>query len=171
MINDIKFSYLGTGSPLHGSLIYRESEYSIDFLCSSVYELEEITGSQGCVSLTMGTLQLEVGIESRRVLYPWGLFPLIRAENGRITVPDYRPGAVIVDICNSKLIPGVAFEVPGSRKWSIIKDISNGWIYIGPTPEQIADADISFIEFSTDSVLGIKDSKIVSLLLRPTIEM
>lgn len=60
----MKFS-IQDGSSIEGVLTYDESEYGFSFSAQNGEALSERLGSEGVTSLLIGTLQLEVDIESR----------------------------------------------------------------------------------------------------------
>lgn len=150
---------------LSGDLIYRENEYSIDFVCSSSKQLEKKSGQQGYMSLTVNTLQLEVGIETGALLYPWGLFPLMNAETRAIEVPVFKRGSINVQSQNSSLIAGVSLSIPESNSWKTIRAQEGKWIYIGP--DDIPYVGCSYIEFASGAVVGLKEGSISSIFLMP----
>lgn len=61
-----------------GKLIYRESEYSFDFVEAEAQKLSQRRGSKGVSSISVDTLQIEIGIEHGEVLYVWGFYPIPR---------------------------------------------------------------------------------------------
>lgn len=161
----MKFIFSENDEFLCGDLVYRESEYSIDFTCSSSKQLEFKTGDQGCMSLTAGTLQLEVGVESREILYPWGFFPIMNIEARAIEVPISKGGSIIVDPEGFDLIEGVSWDIPGSNSWKIIREQDGGWIYIGP--DKVLFDKGSYVEFASGAILGLKDGDISCIFIRP----
>lgn len=151
----MKFLFSEENNSLCGSLIYRESEYSLDFICASTEKLKKKSGSQGCMSLTVGTVQIEVGVETGSLLYPWGLLSLVSCERKKIELPSFKEGTINIHLEQGKLISGVSFDIPGSNAWETILDSDGEWIYIGD-----AKADfkrISFVEFAAGTVVGISD--------------
>jgi hypothetical protein len=65
-------------SALAGQLLYRANEYSFDFEFESKDEALFRAGDKGTTSLLVGTLQIEIGIETGAALYVWGLHSHLR---------------------------------------------------------------------------------------------
>ncbi|MEU5637120.1 hypothetical protein ACH47C_41020 [Streptomyces rishiriensis] len=156
----MKFTTHG-GSPLEGVLTYDQSEYGFSFSAQSGNSLSERLGSEGVASILIGTLQLEVDIESQEVLFAWGYFPNVRGEVSELGSPEFTPGRVFITSTHS-FEPGVSFEVPGDR-WRVSYDPSSGWIAIhlnGAT-------DVEFTQIASGTVLGIDNGDLVSVWLNP----
>src|SRR5438067_1407980 len=84
------------GPPLGGVLFYSKREYSFRFVPASPDQLTERVGERGVTSLSVGTLQIEVGIEHKRALYVWGLHPYTRWKPGILDPsPIMRTGGVL----------------------------------------------------------------------------
>jgi hypothetical protein len=156
----MKFS-IQDGYRLEGVLTYSESEYGFSFSAQSGESLSERLGSEGVASVLIGTLQLEVDIESREVLFAWGYFPNVRAVAVELIAPRFNPGRVFISSDHS-FEPGVSFEVPGDR-WRVSHDPSSGWVAI-----RLSDAaDAEFVQIASGTVLGVKDGDLVSVWLNP----
>ena len=161
----MKFIFSENGESLCGDLVYRETEYSIDFICSSSKQLEAKAGGQGCMSLTAGTLQFEVGVESRALLYPWGFFPLMNIETRAIEIPVSKCGSIYVEPEEFDLVKGVSWSIPGSSSWVIVREQDGEWVYIGP--DHVSFDKCSCVEFSSGAMLGLKDGDILCIFIRP----
>lgn len=74
-------------APVEGTTVYRKSEYSIDFIPKRRDVPPLSIGHRPKASLAIGMLQLEVDIESRQVLYPWGYFPSVSWKPGSVVPP------------------------------------------------------------------------------------
>lgn len=72
IMRKLSFEFHRVYKPLLGRLVYRELEYSLDFVEYSVDDLDELSGDGGRTSLTVHTLQIEIGISTGGLLYPWG---------------------------------------------------------------------------------------------------
>ncbi|RAX01479.1 MULTISPECIES: hypothetical protein [unclassified Photorhabdus] len=154
--------------PLSGNLIYRESEYSIDFIDYSPEEMEMLVGSQGCSSLTIGTLQIEVGIETGTLLYPWGLFSLTQCESKVLLQPEMHGGNIYINPNELGMLSGVAIEIPGSILWKVFRDTSTGWICIGNSDE--VDSSVCVVQFATNAAISLKNKLIIALWIKPDLE-
>lgn len=163
----MKFISCELDNALYGDLIYRESEYSLDFLYSSPKQLKKKSGHQGYMSLTFGTLQIEVGIETKALLYPWGLLSLINLEKQKLEIPEYKEGCIKIEPKEFKLIDGVSFDIPGSNTWKFILDQDSGWLYMGN--ENSTSQKTSYIEIASGAILGLSDGDISCILIKPEI--
>lgn len=156
----MKFS-IQDGSPLEGVLTYDESEYGFSFSAQSGESLSERLGSKGVASVLIGTLQLEVDIESREVLFAWGYFPNVRGVVAELIAPQFNPGRVFISSDHS-FEPGVSFEVPGDR-WRVSYDPSSGWVAI-----RLNNAvGANFVQIASGTVLGVDNGDLVSVWLNP----
>ncbi|MEU5599171.1 hypothetical protein [Streptomyces sp. NPDC020298] len=142
-------------------LTYDESEYGFSFSAKSGESLSERLGSKGVTSVLIDTLQLEVDIESREVLFAWGYFPNVRGTVSKLKAPRISPGCVRIS-SDHPFEPGVSYEIPGGR-WHVSSDPSSGWITI----EQGDVTDADFVQIASGTVLGIENGDLVSIWLRP----
>ncbi|MER6075359.1 hypothetical protein ABT187_42605 [Streptomyces sp. NPDC001817] len=111
--------------------------------------------------MLIGTLQLEVDIESGEVLFAWGYFPNVRGKVAELGVPNCLPGRVFISSDHS-FQPGVSVEVPG-RGWRVSYDPSSGWVAM-----RLKDAaDAKFVQIASGIVLGIDTGDLVSVWLDP----
>lgn len=163
----MKFEICTTESPLCGDLIYRQSEYSIDFISKSSEQLRQRTGEKASTSLIVTTLQLEVGIESRTLLYPWGFFPLSNIESKSLTIPIAIAGSVRIETHAINLIKGVSVEIPNTNTWEVAQIINSDYIYLGPSNPSSENS--VYVEISSNSIIGISNGYISSIFLRPRV--
>ncbi|MEV7339462.1 hypothetical protein [Streptomyces sp. NPDC093544] len=152
------------GPPLEGVLTYDESEYGFSFTAQNGESLTARLGSAGVTSVVIDTLQLEVDIESREVLFAWGYFPNVRGVVSELNAPQFTPGRVFISSDHS-FESGVSLDVPGSR-WSVSYDPSSGWIAI----ELDDAADAKFVQIASGTVLGIDEGDLVSIWLSPVFQ-
>ncbi|RDD83915.1 hypothetical protein [Streptomyces parvulus] len=157
----MKFS-IRDGSPLEGLLAYDESEYGFSFNAQSGESLSERLGAEGVTSALIDTLQLEVDIESREVLFAWEYFPNVRSVVSKLDAPQFTPGRVSISSDHS-FEPGVSFDVPG-KGWRVSYDPSSGWVAFCLNDA----ADAEFVRIAGGTVLGISDGDLVALWLHPT---
>ncbi|MET7486613.1 hypothetical protein [Streptomyces sp. NPDC005538] len=149
------------GALLEGVLAYSEAEHGFSFSARSGDSLSERLGTQGVTSVVIDTLQLEVDIESREVLFAWGYFPNVRGVMSESNSPQITPGRVFLS-SDDPLEPGVSYEVPGDG-WRVSYDPSSGWITI----ELDGSADAKFVQIASGTVLGIDSGDLVSVRLNP----
>lgn len=157
-----------TDKSLCGRMVYRESEYSIDFIDYSREEVALRGGSQGFCSLTVGTLQIEVGVETGRLLYPWGLCPLVNCESIHMSMKSIGCGGLYVDTKSLGMISGVAVEVPGSSLWRMFKDIATEWICIG---DYDMGEKVRLVQFSKSAMISLRDETAIAVWLRPEVKL
>jgi hypothetical protein len=151
------------GNELDGHLVYDESQYSFRFDIYSPVDALERSGDAGQASLMVGTLQVEVGVETGELLYAWGLHPRSRWTEGRLKSPFASPGVIRI-IKASELQRGVGMSVAGVGEWCTVYDSTTGWLCISPDdppPDQVQ------VRIATDTVLGIQDMHLNSIWLRP----
>lgn len=60
------------GSPIPGVLVYSERDYAFRYMARMSSDALEAVGHEGATSITLGTLQMEVAVETGRVLFFWG---------------------------------------------------------------------------------------------------
>jgi hypothetical protein len=167
-MKNIKVTYTTTENALCGDLIYRSYEYSIDFINDTLDKPAIDIGNKGCFSLAIGTLQVEVDIETKKILYPWGYFPIINYIPAKIDMPNFLHGSIYVDVDELDLTNRIAYKIPKSDSWKTFKDMRSNWIYIG-NDKNINDNGITYVEFAKNSALGIKDNNIVALSIKPKV--
>ncbi|MFE7837206.1 hypothetical protein ACFU53_14535 [Streptomyces sp. NPDC057474] len=156
----MKFS-IQEGSSLEGVLTYDDSEYGFSFSAQSAESLSERLGSEGVTSVLIGTLQLEVDIASRDVLFAWGYFPNVRGEVAELGTPRCSPGRVFISSDHS-FQPGVSLAVPG-KGWRVSYDPSSGWVAI----RRMDTGDADFVQIASGIVLGIDTGNLASVWLHP----
>lgn len=157
-----------TDKPLCGQMIYRESEYSIDFIDYSREEVALRSGGQGCCSLAIGTLQIEVGVETGRLLYPWGLCPLINCEPIYIPIKPIDCGGIYIDTKGLEMVAGTAVEIPGSNLWRMFKDMVTGWICVG---DYDMGEKVHLVQFSKSAMISLRDEIAIAVWIRPEVEL
>lgn len=79
----MKFS-IRDGSLLEGVLTYDNFEYGFTFSAQSA----ALLSSEGVTSVLIGTLQLEVDVETRDAPFTWGYLPNVREVAGTARVRD-----------------------------------------------------------------------------------
>lgn len=150
--------------PLAGQLVYRAYEYSFDFQVGSQLEMTRRAGSKGTTSLLIGTLQIEVGIETGAALFVWGLHShSSRWRLDSLARPPAQPGCVKV-VLNRELTRGVSQALAEGREWKTTYDPNSGWVCISSTEQDVAE---SYVEFAEDTIAGLLNDDLVSVWLRP----
>lgn len=148
------------GPILAGRLVYRDAEYSIDFVPSS-NELIARVGSSGTGSVSIGTLQLEVSVDTGEILFPWGLFPHTQWAHRRMAAPIALSGRLFLSDA-SVLAPGGAVDLPGGGAWQANFDSESGWLYFGVGHT----ADV-VVEFAANTGASLSSDRLTGLWLKP----
>lgn len=157
---EMRFS-IRNGSIFEGVLTYSDSEGSFSFSARNGEALRERLGSEGVTSVVIGTLQLEVDIESREVVFVWGYFPMVRRTAAVLSPPQSIAGRVSIS-SDEDFEHGVSLRVPGNE-WRDSYDPSSGWVAI-----RLNDApDATFVQIADGTVLGIDNGDLVSVWLKP----
>lgn len=147
---------------LEGVLRYIDSEHSFRFDVGSPAELTRCAGSNGTTSVAIGTLQLEVGVATQRLLFAWGLHPRSTWVTDRLDPPGALEGEVLI-YPGRPLLAGVTIMVAPVGAWRTRYDPENGWIRI----EADGRIDDECLEIASSVVIGIKNDTLHSILLQP----
>ncbi|GAA4206359.1 hypothetical protein GCM10022252_68360 [Streptosporangium oxazolinicum] len=149
------------GAPLAGTLKYLNDEYSFIFEPLHLPELAH-RSSGGVTSVTIDTLQIEVGVESKEALYVWGFHPKNRWINSDLPIPKRTPGAVIFDIKHD-LKAGISIPISNAESWRTEYDSSNDWLRVSFG----ISADEHLIEIADGILLGEESGELTSVWLNP----
>ena len=153
-------------STLQGDLFYNRAEHSFDFEPVSRSGVRRRMGDLGPTSVLIGTLQIEIGVETGTLLYVWGYHPQPAWKHARLSSPTAQPGMVSISLEEAPE-PGVSIGLVEINEWATAYDPNNGWICIGdPAPSESAQ----WVEFATNTIAAIGDSQLRALWLRPTIK-
>jgi hypothetical protein len=153
----------GDADCLKGRLKYRREDNAFDFEPSSVDELVKRTGSQGITSLALGTLQIELGVETGRLLYVWGYHPSSGWATQELVDVDSETGCLAVT-SDAPLVSGVSLSLGQADAWTTMFDSRSGWVAVEPVKPGRVD---QYIEIAENVLIGLADQQIVSLRLRP----
>jgi hypothetical protein len=153
-------------APLEGILKYVEAEHSFMFDVASPADLQARSGAAGVTSLSVGTLQIEVGVETGRVLFVWGLHPRV---NWNIR-PIGRPSAVEVGARVEASVPlqrGVTLPLAPVGAWTTSFDDATGWVRVAKFADSRSEQDLLV---ATGIALGLTNAVLDSLWLHPVFE-
>src|SRR5687767_7153099 len=93
--------------PLEGEVIYRPSEYSLDFVPARRQDEKRRKGHWGSFSLLIGqTLTLEVGLETRLALFVTGYHPVNAWEKVKLHPPEALDGGLQVEVQDEEVFSG-----------------------------------------------------------------
>lgn len=151
------------GAPLNGSLYYRESDRAFDFIPTREIDLVSRAGSEGTASIALGTLQLELGVGTRALLYAWGYSPREKWASRALPEPNLTQAAVHIAPSFS-LKRGIAVDFPDATHWSFAHDAKSGWLFFGEEPNTTA------LEIASNVGLVIDDGVLRGVWLRPSME-
>ena len=90
------------------SLVYRPEDYSFD--------VEPLDGT-GDTSIMINDLQLEIDHEGK-IIYVWGLCPLIKYEETNEFPLKYKPGSLVA-MLDKPPIPGISYRLNENERWPI----------------------------------------------------
>lgn len=149
-----------SGPVLAGQLVYCQAEYSFDFVPRENELNSRVRGSR-TGSISIGTLQLEVSVETGEILFPWGLFPHTRWTDRVMVPPNTCPGRLfLADI--SVLVPGAAVDLPGGTEWQTHFHRESGWLYTG-----VGDTADVIVEFAANAGASLTNEQLTGLWLKP----
>jgi hypothetical protein len=154
----------GHGEPLDGVLAYVSHDHAFRFDTGEPQKLIERIGTKGSASLAIGTLEIEVGVETGLVLFVWGYHPKVTWRLEPIEVPSTSPGLVrVVDVALQK---GVAIRVIRDGEWTTSFDEATGWIRIASVEAPSPRATL----VASDIALGFRGDELAGVWLRPIFE-
>jgi hypothetical protein len=134
------------------SLVYREEDYSFD--------IEPHDGS-GFTSIMINDLQLEIDDEGK-IIYVWGLCPLIKYEETNETPKSYEPNSLVA-LLDKPPIPGISYRLNEKERWPIYINKKKGWVCIG-NPEINGK---QMIEFIPNCIATLENQEITAIWLKP----
>ncbi|MDF7675787.1 hypothetical protein PT286_03440 [Neisseriaceae bacterium ESL0693] len=165
-MSELLFKVEKTNCPLNGDLVYYQTEYSFDFINCDKNQIEILKGNADCISLCIGTLQFEMSIDTGKILYPWGYYPLETALIKTLSVPTSFYGELSVIIKNDTFVSGVSIDIPNSERWQLYRDADSGWIFIG----DIYIQDFSYsVEFAQNVIASLVDDRLVGFWMKPQV--
>jgi hypothetical protein len=153
------------GSSVEGVLSYKVSEHSFMFDAASPHDLLDYAGGKSTASVTVGTLQVEFGIASRRALFVWGYHPMATWATSVLKQPDAEPGALLLE-SQTSLESGISVPLAPVGSWRTVHDPSTGWIRIASDPRP----DDEVVQIADGTVLGSVRYEFHSIWLRPIFE-
>ena len=138
--------------------MYHISEHSFDFIPKSNILLRNIETT----SLSLGTLQIEVSISSKRLLYVWGYHPLAKWTRAKLASVTFVDGEVFF-LTTDQLEKGVSLDVDAGINWKTVYDVASGWIMISELDWTSGD----WVRIADDCVLGLREEKLGSVYIHP----
>ena len=152
--------------PLDGVLRYVTAEQSFTFDVASPVDLQVRSGSAGVTSLSVGTLQIEIGIATGLVLFVWGLHP----QGSWRLQPVGRPNPVMSGARLETAVPlqrGVSLQLAAVGSWTTAFDETTGWLRV--TKDFNRQSADEFL-IASGIALGVTDGALDALWLQPVFD-
>lgn len=147
---------------LRGRPQYIIEDYSFDFKMAGDDEFNVRTGLLGTTSIAIGTLQIELSVQTHICLFAWGYCPYSCWAAASLCTPSHIEGALMVQ--DTHLVAGVSVSVGMPAQPTTRFDPHSGWFCIG---DPGISQDASAVEFATDTIAVVSMGKLVSLWIRP----
>lgn len=125
-----------------------------------------LSGIEGTTSLLFGTLQIEVDVATRRLLFIWGYHPLMKAHLVDIQLPKPTRGALFI-ASGRPFTPGVSLSIAEADKVVTYLDPDSGWIQIS---KSVGVEVNKYVEFATGTIAGLHEDALTSLFLKPQVD-
>lgn len=149
------------GPALNGLLVYDDAEYSFRYE-ADLSELRDRVGGGGVASLTVGTLQVEVDVDSGQALFVWGLHPKAQWAEARLTPPHSQPGIVCFE-SSTPFSESASISVARVGAWNTQYDSNTGWVRVAPD----LAPDEAQVMIADGVVIGVLGEEFHSLWLQP----
>jgi hypothetical protein len=151
---------------LTGLLTYLE-EFGFVFEPAAPVDLQLLAGGAGVASLSLGTLQIAIGVETGYLLYPWGYFPHMNWVESSLHPPDSDRSVLRAEADEDRpFARGVSFDLPCDGEWIAEYDPHTGWLRISDNGHH--DKSRSHpVEFATSSIASVSEGRIRELWLQP----
>lgn len=135
-----------------GDLVYYSDEFSLD---------TRNRKDCGITSILVNDVQLEIN-EDGIVCAVWGMCPHTVWKEDSISLPRYKPGALLLD---EELCPGVSLRLnKPESSWAIRHDSKFGWIVLSPGDEKTF---VEAVEFLPNCIAALHEKRLVCLWLKP----
>jgi len=134
------------------SLVYRAEDYSFD--------VEPLDGT-GEASIMINELQLEIDYEGR-IIYVWGLCPLIKYKETTEFPYGYKTASLVV-VLDKPHVLGMSYRLNEDQRWPIYINKKKGWVCLGnPTIKAM-----HLIEFAPNGVATMNQQELIAVWLHP----
>jgi len=145
----VKFKY--SNQIIEGTLVYRKSENSFDFLSNKT----------GDISMLIKYLQITINASNNRMISVWGLHPYHLWEESDLIIPIFKNGIIE---CLGNYESGISYRAEEYEDWKTYFNKNSGWICIGN--KNIFEEAVMFAD--NLGVVIVKDM-MVALWLKPQI--
>jgi acyl dehydratase len=157
---------VAAGEPLAGVPRYRTDEWAFDFDVLAPQDYIDRTVAGGVTSLAIGTLQLEVAVETKMVLYVWGMHPHTQWDRASLPAPTARPGLVTVRT-PKPLLPGCTVSLAPVGAWATVYDEATGWVRVTPRGHTASE---TLVIVASGTALGITEDRIDAVWIQPVFD-
>jgi hypothetical protein len=134
------------------SLVYRAEDYSFD--------VEPLDGS-GDTSIMINDLQLEIDHEGR-ILYVWGLCPLIEYQETDEIPQKYKVYSLVA-LLDKPPVPGISYRLNEESRWPVYINKKKGWVCLGDPKTKNKE----LIEFAPNCVATMDEQELIAIWLHP----
>jgi hypothetical protein len=114
------------------------------------FDVEPLNGS-GDTSIMINDLQLEIDHEGR-IMYVWGLCPLIKYEETDEAPKNYKFNSLVA-LLDKPPIPGISYRLNEKERWPIYINKKKGWVCLG-NPEV---KNKQLIEFAPNCIATLEN--------------
>jgi|SRR5215472_13217011 len=162
----ISLTAVANERPLEGILRYITAEHSFIFEPTSPADVQARSGLSGVTSLSVGTLQIEIGVDTRLVLFVWGLHPRTTWNMQPIGRPNPEKASVSVEM-QVPLLRGVTVPIAPVGAWATSFDEITGWVRVARDANFASERELLVASGIT---LGLTNGGLDSLWLHPVFE-
>jgi hypothetical protein len=158
----IVFRVNDTMPTIAGQLYYYQDEYSFSFKPTASNQFSLHVGQHGRTSLLIGSLQVEISIEYRSLLFAWGYHPYQRWREKDLTAPKALAYGVTL---GSEIVleEGISVALVGVGSWDTWYDSETQWVCVGSYHQPV---EATIAEFATNTIAVISKSRLVALWLK-----
>ena len=144
-------------------MLYRSRDFAFDFELASRKELGRQKIGGNVSSIAVGTLQIEVSVEEKALLYVWGYHPRKMWCSGSFAPLPYRPGCVRL-ASELEIRKGISIKLAEVGDWPTVYSPDSGWICVGCAEVPLTS---DRVEFATNTVAVVEKGRLLSLWLHP----
>jgi hypothetical protein len=158
----MRFRFETGSSPTPGQPSYAVEDHALTYDLQRDEDVQ-LGASPRHTSLSIGTIQIEVSLDTYQCLYVWGYCPSTHWKKSSLSTPIAKRGRVFVET-DAPLFAGVSVGIEQMSKAKVRFDIKSGWLCIG-TPECNENDEV--IEFATSSLAVLNEGRLRSIWIRP----
>jgi hypothetical protein len=156
------FEMSSTPSPFRGHARYIIGDHAFRFEMD-LDEKVNREGTRGKTSFVIGTLQLEVAVDSCICLYIWGYCPMAGWIRCSLSPPVAQGGALRVTP-EEPLVTGVSIGLENMVEANAWFDPDSGWFCMG---KKEVPSGTTAVEFATGCVAVLSHGRLSSFWIRP----